>query len=162
MTDATDKPTDAPLSALADAFVNGFVNLGSLHDTLFSKSDEAKEVTTTQVQPQAQAKPKDGGFVVTQVKDAGIMSAIGTLGLIHMWNFGECWSAVQEYYSTVSGYSKAGACIALGMSSSGVWNENDPLLALLEESIKGQECIGRLGASIGLGLAYAGSSRRSL
>lgn len=90
------------------------------------------------------------------------MSAVGTLGLIHMWNFGECWTAVQEYYNTVSGYAKAGAFIALGMSASGVWNENDPLMALIEEGLKCQEIITKLGAAIGLGIAYAGSSKNEL
>lgn len=45
MIEPIDKPGDIALSSLGDAFVNGLVNLGSLHDTLFSKNEEIKETT---------------------------------------------------------------------------------------------------------------------
>lgn len=63
------------------------------------------------------------------------MSAVGTLGLIHMWNFEEFSNVISDYFDLKDGYAKAGACIALGLSTSGVWDENDTARALLEESL---------------------------
>jgi len=60
------------------------------------------------------------------------------------------------------GYAKAGACIALGMTSSGVVDENDPAFALLIESITSDDHLMKLGASIGLGLAYAGKKKEEM
>jgi 26S proteasome regulatory subunit N1 len=67
-----------------------------------------------------------------------------------------------EYFDLKDGYAKAGACIALGLSTSGIWNESDPAKALLEEAIQSPESCVKLGAAIGLGLAYAAASRSDL
>lgn len=63
------------------------------------------------------------------------MSTVASLGLINMWNFEEFSSSISDYFDLKDGYAKAGACIALGLTTSGIWDENDPTLALLEESI---------------------------
>lgn len=87
------------------------------------------------------------------------MSAVGTLGLIHIWNFEEFSTVISDYFDLKDGYAKAGACIALGLSTSGIWDENDPARALLEESLQSEEPSMKLGAVIGMGLAYATSNR---
>ena len=63
------------------------------------------------------------------------MSTVATLGLIHLWNFEEFSNHISDYFDLKDGYAKAGACIALGLSTSGVWDENDPAWALLEEAL---------------------------
>lgn len=63
------------------------------------------------------------------------MSAIGTLGLIHMWNFEELSSVISDYFNLKDGYAKSGACIALGLATTGIHDENDPTMALLMDCI---------------------------
>lgn len=110
-----EQKIDSALINLADTFVNGLVNLGTSKDTLFGVKSE---------QPW-----------ITKVKDKGIFSAVATLGLIHMWNFEEFSTVISDYFDLKDGYAKAGACVALGLSTSGVWDENDTCRALLEESL---------------------------
>ena len=99
---------------------------------------------------------------ITKVKDRGVMSTVASLGLIHLWNFEECSEAVSEYIELEDGYAKAGALIAWGLCNSGVWDENDPALALLSEGLNSEvECV-KVGSCVGLGLAYAGSGREDL
>jgi 26S proteasome regulatory subunit N1 len=144
MLENKDQKIDSAQLNLADSFVNGFVNLGSLAETLIDN--------------------KNGGDKawITRVKDAGVMSTVASLGLIYLWNFDECSSVLAEYFDLKDGYAKAGACIALGLSTSGIWNESDPAKAMLEDAIQSEEFSVKLGASIGLGLAYAASSRTDL
>lgn len=110
-----EQKIDSAMINLADTFVNGLVNLGTSKDTLFGVESETPWIT--------------------KVKDKGIFSAVGTLGLIHMWNFEEFSTVISDYFDLKDGYAKAGACIALGLSTSGVWDENDPARALLDEAL---------------------------
>lgn len=86
-----------------------------------------------------------------------MLSAVASLGLIHMWNFEEFSSSIADYFDLKDGFAKAGACIAIGLSTSGVWDENDPARAFLEDAFSSQDDIMKLGASMGLGLCYATS-----
>lgn len=79
-----------------------------------------------------------------------------------MWNFEEFSSVISDYFDLKDGYAKAGACIALGLTTTGIIDENDPALALLEDSIKSNDPHMKLGASLGMGLAYAGSKRTDI
>lgn len=87
------------------------------------------------------------------------MSAVGTLGLINMWNFEELSSVISDYFNLKDGYAKAGACIALGLATTGIYDENDPTMALLADAIQSNDNTMKLGSSIGMGLAYAGCKR---
>lgn len=69
------------------------------------------------------------------MKDKGVLTAVGTLGLVHMWNFEELSSIISDYFNLKDGHAKAGACIALGLSTTGIYDENDPTMALLADSI---------------------------
>lgn len=61
-------------------------------------------------------------------------------------------------YSTED-FIKSGALLAIGIVNCGIRNECDPALALLNEYIMHQNQKLRIGAVLGLGLAYAGSQR---
>lgn len=139
--DKSDKIDSAQLN-LGDSFVNGFVNIGTCKETLL-------EVETD--------KPW-----ISRVKDSGIMSTVASLGMVYMWNFEEFSAKISDYFDLKDGYAKAGACIALGLSSSGIWDESDPAKALLEESLESTEECMKIGSIIGLGLAYAATSRQDL
>lgn len=57
---------------------------------------------------------------------------------------------------------QAGALLACGIVNCGVSNECDPALALLSDYIKHKSTNLRLTATMGLGLAYAGSAREDV
>lgn len=141
LVEGKEQKIDSAQLNLADSFVNGFVNLGGLKERLINNPKEKDKLW------------------ITRVKDAGVMSTVASLGLIYMWNFEGCSEVLAEYLDLKDGYAKAGACIALGISTSGVWDENDPAKAILMEAIESEEPSVKLGATIGLGLAYTASSR---
>jgi 26S proteasome regulatory subunit N1 len=141
MVGATGQKIDSAQLNLADSFVNGLVNIGSLREALVNNPKENEKVW------------------LQRVKDSGIMSTVASLGLVHMWNFESCSEVLAEFFDLKDGFAKAGACIALGISTSGVWDENDPTKAMLLEALESEEPTVKLGAVIGLGLAYTGSSR---
>ena len=87
------------------------------------------------------------------------MSTVASLGLVYFWNFEECSAILSEYLDLKDGFAKAGACIALGLSNCGVYDENDPVKAFLLEFIESTEDCMKLGSAIGLGIAYASSGR---
>jgi 26S proteasome regulatory subunit N1 len=142
-------PIDSAVLNLADSLVNGFVNLGTSKDCLMNPIEE-------------QTLNTDAPAWITKVKDRGIMTTVASLGLIHLWNFEDCSEALSEYIELEDGYAKAGALIAWGLCNSGIWDENDPALALLSEGLSSEmECV-KVGSCVGLGLAYAGSGREDL
>lgn len=139
--DKSDK-IDSALLNLGDSFVNGLVNIGTCRETLLDAKHD---------------KPW-----IQRVKDAGIMSTVASLGMVYMWNFEEFSTKISDYFDLKDGYAKAGACIALGLSSGGIWDESDPAKALLEDALSSNEECMKVGATIGLGLAYAASSREDI
>ncbi len=42
---------------------------------------------------------------------------------------------ISDFFELNDGYAKAGACIALGLTTTGVRDENEPAFALLTENI---------------------------
>ena len=142
-------PIDSAVLNLADSLVNGFVNMGTSKDSLMNPIEE-------------QVLDTNAPAWITKVKDRGVMTTVASLGLIHLWNFEECSEALSEYLELEDGYAKAGALIAWGLCNSGVWDENDPALALLSEGLTSEmECV-KVGSCVGLGLAYAGSGREDI
>lgn len=124
---------------LADTYVNAFVNVGTGQDSLMQR--EGKEPW------------------IHSVKDAGIMAATASLGLIFLWDFHGCSSAISDYLDMKDGWAKAGALLGIGLSNSGVWSELDPAKAILEDNLESSEECVKKGAIVGLGLAYAGTAR---
>ena len=57
----------------------------------------------------------------------------------------------------------AGSYIAIGLVNSGIKNQNDPVYAILLEKLESStKQIHKIGALIGLSMAYAGSARADL
>lgn len=136
-----NKNIDSALLNLSDSVVNSLVNFGSNNESLFSD----KEL-----------------YWITKVKDLGIMTAVGLLGFVYYQNFEEFSSLISDYFDLKDGYAKAGACIALGLTTSGVVDENDPTFALLTECIESQDYYTKMGACIGLGISYANMRKNEL
>lgn len=138
--DPSEQKIESSQLNLADSLVNGLVNLGGLRERLVGVAEGERPW-------------------IARVNEAGIMTTVGALGLVHMWNFESASAAFSEYFDLKDGYAKAGACIGLGIATSGVWDENDPAMAVLLEALESSDNAVKLGATIGLGLAYSGSSR---
>lgn len=126
---------------LASSFVNGFVNAGFCSDKLMLGAEA-------------------GASWVRRNKDHGQLSATASLGAIMMWNLDEGLNKIDPYLNDSEPFVKAGAYLALGMICSGVKNESDPGIALLQEPIleNANEAI-RMAATTGLGIAYAGMAK---
>lgn len=59
-------------------------------------------------------------------------------------------------------YTVAGSFIAIGLVNSGIKNETDPVFAILLEKLDSPKQNLKIGALMGLSLAYAGSARADL
>lgn len=92
----------------------------------------------------------------------GQMCTSASIGLINLWDFESCSENITDYLELKDGFTKAGALIGLGLSNSGIWNENDQALAIISENLESKEKNTLCGAIYGLGLAYAGTAREDL
>lgn len=131
---------DSARQNLAASFVNGFVNSGFGQDKLMSDDKEAN-------------------VWIHKNKDHGIMSTTATLGLISLWDVEVGLTQIDKYLYSDEDYVKAGALLACGIVNAGVQNECDPALALLSDYINHKNNSIRIGAILGLGIAYAGKNR---
>eukprot|EP01041_Mallomonas_annulata_P006987 gene6987-14202_t len=133
-------PVDSARANLATSFVNAFANAGFGKDKLVT----------------------EGGDWVFKNKDHGMMSAAASLGLVLLWNVEEGLNQIDKYFHNTEDYIRAGACLAIGVVSSGVRNESDPALALLSDYVDSTSHPVRCAAISGLGIAYAGTQREEL
>lgn len=135
---------------LASTFVNGFVNAGFGHDSLMT--GDSKAMST--------------GIYKCGPKDAphGKMSAAASIGMILMWDVDMGLNQVVRLQEMPDDHIQAGASLASGILSANVRNECDPVLALLTEQVEDKEMAAcrRIGAALGLGLAYAGTQKAEI
>ncbi|KAK6191705.1 hypothetical protein SNE40_003321 [Patella caerulea] len=129
---------DSARQNLAASFVNGFVNAAFGADKLLME---------------------DGNKWFFKNKEHGMLSAAASLGLILLWDVDGGLTQIDKYLYSSEDYIKAGALLACGIVNSGVRNECDPALALLTDYVMHNSNVMRIGAIVGLGLAYAGSNR---
>lgn len=134
-------PVDSARANLASSFVNAFVNAGFGVDKLLSE---------------------EGNSWVFKNKDHGMISAAASLGMVFLWNIDEGLSQVDKFFHHSDDNIKAGACLAVGILSSGVRHESDPTLALLTDYIEKPQSNIRLASICGLGIAYAGQQREEI
>ena len=87
------------------------------------------------------------------------MSAAASIGLILLWDVDGGLTQIDKYLYSPEDHIKAGALLATGIVNSGVRNECDPAQALLSDYVLHDNPLMRVGAILGLGLAYAGSNR---
>lgn len=134
---------DSARANLASTFVNAFVNAGFGSDKLMMVEDS------------------DWLF---KNKGHGVMSAAASLGMVMLWNVEEGLNQIDKYFHHSDDFAKAGACLGVGIISSGVRNESDPALALLSDYIEGGTASStvRTASACGLGLAYAGARREEV
>jgi 26S proteasome regulatory subunit N1 len=130
---------DSARKNLASTFVNGFVNAGFGTDKL---------MTT------------EGNKWLYKNKDHGMLSAAASLGLIYLWNADEGLNQVDKYLYSSDENVKAGALMAQGIINCGV--SNNYSIDLLGPFVEGESRNLRIGAILGLGIAYAGTASKDL
>ncbi|XP_064634974.1 26S proteasome non-ATPase regulatory subunit 2-like [Lineus longissimus] len=129
---------DSARQNLASSFVNAFVNAAFGQDKLLME---------------------DGNKWIYKNKEHGMLSAAASLGMLLLWDVDGGLTQIDKYLYSSDDYIKSGALLACGVVNSGVKNECDPALALLSDYVLHSSNVMRLGAVVGLGLAYAGSNR---
>jgi len=122
-------------------YVNAFVNAGFKKDSLMSDKKTPW---------------------IHKVKNEGIIAAVASIGSTHLWNSASGSNEISEYLELTDIYTKAGACIGVGVCCTGLVDDSDPALALLSDLINDKEDLVRTNAVMGLGIAYAGSAREDL
>lgn len=65
-----------------------------------------------------------------------MMAATASLGMVLLWDVDEGLNQLDKYFHHSEDYIKAGACLGIGIVSSGVRHESDPALALLSEHLE--------------------------
>ncbi|XP_044744488.1 26S proteasome non-ATPase regulatory subunit 2 [Coccinella septempunctata] len=132
---------DSARQNLASSFVNGFVNAAFGQDKLLME---------------------DGNKWLYKNKEHGMLSATASLGLVLLWDVDGGLTPIDKYLYSSEDYIKSGALLACGIVNCGVRNECDPALALLSDYVLHNSNIMRIGAVVGLGLAYVGSNREAV
>ena len=132
---------DSARQNLAASFVNGFVNAAFGQDKLLIE---------------------DGNKWLYKNKEHGMLSATASLGLVLLWDVDGGLTPIDKYLYSSEDYIKSGALLACGIVNCGVRNECDPALALLSDYVLHNSNTMRIGAILGLGLAYAGSNREAV
>lgn len=136
---------DSAKQNLANSFVNSFINAGFTNDKLMLTED-------------------DSNSWVYKNKDAGMLSATASIGMIHQWNVDVGLGVIFRFMESQDNNIKAGAALAVGIVNSGVRSETDPALALLSDEQYLHSKVPQIKkmSIMGLGLAYAGSQGEGL
>lgn len=121
---------------LAAFYVSGLVNCGFGKEKLLQQSSS-----------------------LSDQKERGKMSAIGTLGWVLLWDIDTGLSQIDKYFYVPDEYMRAGGLLGCGVINCGVKNECDPALALLGPCVESDKDVLSRAAIIGLGVAYAGSMK---
>ncbi|GAM20101.1 hypothetical protein SAMD00019534_032760 [Acytostelium subglobosum LB1] len=133
----------APESArinLASSFVNAFVNCAFTKDKLMTEDEKWWYKN----------------------RDLGIMSTVASLGMVHLWDIDNGLNKIDKYLTSTDENAKSGAILAIGILSSGIRSEVDPVIALNVEHLSHPSVTVRTAAVLSLGFAYAGTRREDL
>lgn len=104
---------------------------------------------------------KDNAWIYKN-KEQGMMAAAASLGMVLLWDIDEGFSQIDKYMEASDDYIVAGSYLGIGIINSGIKNEMDPVYAILHEKLDSSKEIHKIGALMGLSIAYAGSARSDL
>lgn len=139
----TSGSIDSAKQNLAAAFVNAFINLGHGTDKLVQTEEDNKSW-------------------IYKTKGPGMISTTASLGSLHQWNINEGLQHLDKYTYSSEDEVKAGALLGTGIVSSGVHDEVDAALALLQDYVTDPNKLVQSSAINGLGIAFAGSSNEEV
>ena len=95
-------------------------------------------------------------------KDHGKMSAAASLGSVLLWDVEGGLPQVDTFLYSEEPLVVAGGLLAVGLINTNVRNDCDPAYGLLYESVNKDNSSVRIGAIMGLGLAYAGCQKEEV
>jgi len=136
----TSTSGDSARANLAGTFVNAFVNAGFGNDKLMAKAEA-------------------GDSWVYKNKDYGVTSAAASLGMCVLWDTNEGLGEVDKYTYLNDEKIKGGALMATGMLHCNIRDENEAVVALLEDFVTEKSALLRRCAIVGLGMAYVGTHK---
>lgn len=136
---------DSAKQNLATTYVNAFVNAAYGKDLLMTAQNSDNKESW-----------------IYKNKEGGMQAAAASLGMVLLWDIDEGLSQIDKYMESGDDYIVAGSYIAIGLVNSGIKNETDPVFAILLEKLDSPKQLHKIGALIGLSLAYAGSARNDL
>jgi 26S proteasome regulatory subunit N1 len=136
---------DSAKQNLATTYVNAFVNAAYGKDLLMTAQNTDNKESW-----------------IYKNKEGGMQAAAASLGMVLLWDIDEGLSQIDKYMESGDDYIVAGSYIAIGLVNSGIKNETDPVFAILLEKLDSPKQLHKIGALIGLSLAYAGSARNDL
>ena len=130
---------------LASAFVNAFTNAGFSSDKMMLVEGD----TTNWI---------------WKTKEDGMISTTASMGMLMQWDVEMGLDKIDKYMSASEEEIRAGASLGIGMLNSGVRIDSEPALALLndEDHIHSKSVPIRMASIMGLGLAYAGTSKEDV
>eukprot|EP00250_Pteridium_aquilinum_P033849 c6479_g1_i1 orf=630-3299(-) len=138
---------DSARQNLAATFVNAFVNAGFGQDKLMTPPP---------------VEGSSAGNWLYKNKEHGKASAAASLGLITLWNVDDGLPHIDKFLYSNDVHVVAGALMGVGILNCGVRNECDPAYAVLYDFVGKEDPAVRIGAVIGLGLAYAGADKEEV
>jgi len=145
---------DSARANLAATFVNAFVNAGFGHDKLLTA--QSAEGTT------GEGGSSSNVSWIFKNKDHGKMSAAASLGSVLLWDVEGGLPQVDTFLYSEEPLFVAGGLLAVGLINTNVRNDCDPAYGLLYESVNKDNSSVRIGAIMGLGLAYAGCQKEEV
>ena len=128
---------------MAYSIASAFINAGFGTEVLLSK--------------------KDSDWIFKN-KEQGIQCLLSGIGLVNIWDYLEGPNKVYELAGRKETdiYKRTGRNIGLGICLCGIHDENDVAVAVLLEELLDQNIDVKISAVFGLGLAAAGSQKKSL
>lgn len=132
---------------LANAFVNGLLNLAHSSEKLLFKDDINNPEST------------NGASDLYKNKDAQLSAAIASLGMIYMWNLEDGMGFLDRYLGSDDKFIKSGALVGLGVLSCNIRDESEPAFALISDALDDDEPLIKINAILALGIAYAGTRK---
>ncbi|XP_058752979.1 26S proteasome non-ATPase regulatory subunit 2 homolog A-like [Vicia villosa] len=145
----TSAEVDLASQNLAATFVTAFVNAGFR---------QAKLMTITSDAPGSSFE--DWLFVH---EEHGRISAVACLGMISLWDVDSGQTQLDQCFDRKDVYAFAGALLGVGIVNCNIKNDCDPAITrLVDYTVKEEHSLTRIGAIMGLGIAYAGSKNEQL
>jgi len=133
--------SDSAQLNLASSFVSAFVNAASGKDKLMTS---------------------DANAWLGLNRNQGLLAAVASLGLVHMWDLEAGTSELDKYMAKDNEYQKAGGILGTGILMSGMRSEYDVAWSTIESHVADSRPIVKNCAALALGMAYAGSSRAEI
>ena len=147
---------DSARGMLASSVVNGWLNAGFGHDKHLTRSPEGDGAEGEGADGKAAGASSSQGAWINKNKEHGKISAVAALGMVMLWDIDGGLPQVDRYLYSPDPQILAGALLAVGVLASGVRNDCDPAIALLEGHLSSTSNSVASCAALGLGIAYAG------